>query len=138
VAFSKCRYPAKRVQEEKKEEAHEDEAPPKGTNVELLTHWMGLMEQYESKHVDPETMYWVNIIGTLPKYRKRGLGTQLLKYILSDAEKDNASTHLQATAMGKPVYLGLGWKTIDQFEIQTPAGGVVWDCMAHDPYEKKN
>jgi len=57
VAFTKCRYPAKKVQEEKEEESHEGGAPPEGTNVELLAHWMGLLEQYESKYVDPETMY---------------------------------------------------------------------------------
>ncbi|KUJ06244.1 uncharacterized protein LY89DRAFT_790642 [Mollisia scopiformis] len=50
VAFEKVRYPAKPA--ENGEEEHE--APPEGTNVELLMHWFEQMDLYQDKHMDFE------------------------------------------------------------------------------------
>ncbi|MFL5821414.1 MAG: GNAT family N-acetyltransferase [Solirubrobacteraceae bacterium] len=67
-------------------------------------------------------------VGTLPETRGRGLGTGLMRQALIDArERCCATTSLQATAMGRPLYARLGYRelgVIEMWERRRGGGGV--------------
>jgi ribosomal protein S18 acetylase RimI-like enzyme len=59
---------------------------------------------------------WIGMVLVHPRFRRLGLGTQLLeRSIRYLSEKGTQSIRLDATPMGRPVYLPLGFK--DEHEI---------------------
>ncbi|MDT7548338.1 MAG: N-acetylglutamate synthase [Actinomycetota bacterium] len=68
---------------------------------------------------------WVGvfIIGTVPAYRRRGLGAALTAKLVVDAVARNGVTRalLQSSAMGRGVYASLGFATVDEWTRWTPA-----------------
>jgi ribosomal protein S18 acetylase RimI-like enzyme len=57
-------------------------------------------------------------VGTLPEARGRGLATALMRQALLDArDRGCATTSLQATAMGRPVYRRLGYRDLGVLEM---------------------
>jgi GNAT superfamily N-acetyltransferase len=67
---------------------------------------------------------WVGvfIIGTVPAYRRRGLGAALTAKLVVDAVARNGVTRalLQSSVMGKGVYESLGFATVDEWTRWTP------------------
>jgi GNAT superfamily N-acetyltransferase len=68
---------------------------------------------------------WVGvfIIGTVPAYRRRGLGAALTAKLVVDAVARNGVSRalLQSSVMGKGVYESLGFATVDEWTRWTPA-----------------
>ena len=63
-------------------------------------------------------------VGTLPQSRGRGLSTGLMRQALADARRRGcATTSLQATAMGRPVYARLGYRDLGVIEMWERRGG---------------
>jgi GNAT superfamily N-acetyltransferase len=59
---------------------------------------------------------WIGMVLVHPRFRRLGLGTQLLEHSIRYlTEKGTRSIRLDATPMGRPVYLPLGFK--DEHEI---------------------
>ena len=57
-------------------------------------------------------------VGTLPEARGRGLCTALMRQALADARRRGcATTSLQATGMGRPIYARLGYRELDVIEM---------------------
>lgn len=53
----------------------------------------------------------IHSIGTLPEYRGRGYAASVVSHIIAEAEKKNISLlTLQASPLGEPVYVSLGFK----------------------------
>jgi GNAT superfamily N-acetyltransferase len=60
----------------------------------------------------------ITLVATLPEARGRGLATELITRALNDArERGCATTSLQATQMGKPVYERLGYRDLGPYEM---------------------
>jgi GNAT superfamily N-acetyltransferase len=75
----------------------------------------------------------INVLSTLPEYHRKGLGSRLLTHVTRDADKVNAKIYLQATPIGYPLYLRLGWQEIEDMVTSTPKGPVIWKCMIREP-----
>ena len=67
---------------------------------------------------------WVGvfIVGTVPAFRRRGLGAALTAKLVTDAVARNGVSHalLQSSAMGKGVYEGLGFRTVEDWTRWAP------------------
>jgi GNAT superfamily N-acetyltransferase len=60
----------------------------------------------------------VQLVGTVPEARGRGLAPRLLRLALVDArERGSVVTRLQATAMGYPVYSRLGYRDLGRVQM---------------------
>ena len=60
----------------------------------------------------------IAFVATVPEMRGRGLASELLTRALIDArERGCATTSLQATKMGKPLYLRLGYRDLGPIEM---------------------
>jgi GNAT superfamily N-acetyltransferase len=58
------------------------------------------------------------MVGTVPEARGRGLSTALMRVALSEAsERGCATSSLQASAMGYPVYRRLGYRDLGRAEL---------------------
>jgi GNAT superfamily N-acetyltransferase len=112
VAFTKSRYPGP----VSKDQHTDEEIPfPEGTNVDLIGHWFDVMDKYYEKQMVPEKYDGkfslfascplklieavFHVIGTLPEYYRKSLGSKLIKKTIEDADRDNAGIYLQATKM---------------------------------------
>ncbi|KAE8444477.1 hypothetical protein EG329_000461 [Mollisiaceae sp. DMI_Dod_QoI] len=134
VAFTKVRYPTKPAEHTE----DENEAPPEGTDMNLLMHWFERMDEFKDKHMNYEKEYFVNVLATVPEYHRKGLGSQLINRFLADADKANAKTYIQATEIGAGLYPKFGWKDIEDMTVNTPKGPIIWKCMMREPNVAKH
>jgi GNAT superfamily N-acetyltransferase len=69
-------------------------------------------------------------VGTVPGWRRRGLGRALVEHVLADAHDRGARTAtLQSTRMGQPLYASLGFRAAGRYEEWTP--GAIASGVAH-------
>lgn len=60
-------------------------------------------------------------VGTVPRWRRRGLARELMLHVLSDVRRAGAlSASLQSTAMGQPLYESLGFRAVGRYEEWVP------------------
>jgi GNAT superfamily N-acetyltransferase len=68
---------------------------------------------------------WIGMVLVLPEFRRRGIARQLMKHALRFAERRGvARVALDATAMGRPLYLRLGFEDeqpIERWQGDAPA-----------------
>jgi GNAT superfamily N-acetyltransferase len=99
------------------------EAFPHGFHAYLARHdgapasCLGIWDWHGDAHVQ--------MVGTVPGARGRGIASRLMRHALADA-RDRGCTvsRLQATAMGAPVYRGLGYRDlrpVQMWERRAPA-----------------
>lgn len=66
----------------------------------------------------------MNLLAVRPEYQRKGLGSMLLAPVLELADKDNAKTFIQASALGIGLYLKHGWVEVDEIVMDfSPYGG---------------
>ncbi|KAM0418879.1 hypothetical protein ACHAPT_012144 [Fusarium lateritium] len=77
----------------------------------------------------------LQILGTLPEYRRRGFATHLCKWGMERAARDGLAMTLSASPQGYPLYAGLGFRKLGQQTIHAPGEeeSLVVDCMAFEP-----
>lgn len=56
-------------------------------------------------------------LNTSPKFQRRGLGSQLVKYGLEKADGDEVMVYLSGSPMGVPVYRKLGFEEVGRLEL---------------------
>jgi predicted N-acetyltransferase YhbS len=56
-------------------------------------------------------------LNTSPKFQRRGLGSQLVKYGLEKADRDEVMVYLSGSPMGVPVYRKLGFEEVGRLEL---------------------
>ena len=99
------------------------EAFPQGFHAYLARHdgapasCLGIWDWHGDAHVQ--------MVGTVPEARGRGIASRLLRRALTDArERGCTVSRLQATKMGRPVYARLGYRDlrpVQMWERRTPA-----------------
>lgn len=74
---------------------------------------------------------------TDPEYQRRGLGARLLNVGLDLADAEGKKSYIEATSEGHPLYLKLGWRDVDRFDVDFnkyggERPGTTW-IMMRDP-----
>lgn len=62
--------------------------------------------------------YYLGLLCIHPDYRRRGIGTYLVRWGMECAKEEGCVTLLSASEMGKKVYDGLGWKVIKTWTLK--------------------
>jgi len=135
VAWSRWCFPYTLTEEEREERRRQLEQEerdvlegrrtkyPEGANVEICKALFGGLDEMRQKYVDPSQTYVVHLLATDPDYQRRGLGSMLLRHGLAMADADSKKTYVEATELGYPVYLKLGWKEVDRLELDLKKWG---------------
>lgn len=97
-----------------------------GTNQPIGSAWLRLLtgENKGYGYIDNQTPELV--IGILPEYRNQGLGTQLLKHLLTAAKELYPSISLTVRESNPALHLykRFGWKIVDGSEKINRFGGI--------------
>ncbi|RVX74472.1 hypothetical protein B0A52_01598 [Exophiala mesophila] len=100
--------------------------------------------QYLDQPYPPSHQFYLDTLGTLPDYQRRGAGGALVRSGLDFAKEtmgqdDNVTATLIATPAGEPLYLHLGWDSLKNFTVTSldrlDGGGKeewVFDVMKYD------
>jgi GNAT superfamily N-acetyltransferase len=89
--------------------------------AERLFEILGLMEE---KH-PVELHYYLFLLGTMPEWQGRGLGSSLMTPVLEKCDRDRVPAYLEATSeRNKQLYLRHGFEVTD--EIPLPDGPTMW------------
>lgn len=83
-----------------------------GLNARLCRRLIELTNQAKGCLYNEETDFHLELIGVRPCYRRRGLGSLLVKEGLMAAEAMGAKVYLQASPLGVRMYKRLGFKPI--------------------------
>ena len=80
---------------------------------------------------------------TLPEYQGQGLASMLLRQGLKEIDAQGRRCYLEATPVGLPIYIHLGWKVVDEIKIDLGAYGIpnpyveVTACLIREPAATK-
>jgi hypothetical protein len=79
---------------------------------------------------EPVGMAWTSLheaavgvfgVGTPPEYRRRGVGTAVTSFAVHDAPGADLAW-LQPTGMGRPLYDGMGFEAVDEWQVWVRPG----------------
>ena len=65
----------------------------------------------------------VTLLCTDPAFQRKGLASMLLRHGTDLADAEGRKTYIEATAMGHPVYLKLGFKDVDNVTMDLSKWG---------------
>ena len=71
---------------------------------------------------------WISMVLVTQLERGQGLGTRLLSRCLAEVEETGAAAGLDATELGRPIYLPLGFATSIRSRAGTPRKGCAMPC----------
>ncbi|MBO0740688.1 MAG: hypothetical protein J2P51_04610 [Hyphomicrobiaceae bacterium] len=88
-------------------------------------------------------VYWLSMVLVTQPMRGQGLGTQLLRRSITEVEATGAAAGLDATELGRPIYLPLGFRDVYSLSrwhapvgvrppLPPPNGIAIAPAMAHD------
>lgn len=67
----------------------------------------------------------LDLLGTLPEYQGRGIGSAMLKWGMEKADAWQTRIFLEATPEGVSLYIKNGWKPLEEVTLDyRPFGGV--------------
>lgn len=97
----------------------EEEGPfdIEGINYELCCELAMQSKSAQEEWCDHEIDFNLKALVVSPDYRRLGLGTTLVQVGLGAADEAGARTHVEATPMGLPVYLKLGFETVAELVV---------------------
>ncbi|KAI5923137.1 hypothetical protein F4810DRAFT_225452 [Camillea tinctor] len=89
---------------------------PVGANEEFCREFIGAIQRMAEKWKAHE-MLGLSLLCTAPQYHRRGAAKALILPMLDIADAAGLRTYLEATPTGKPVYEGLGFRTVEVVEF---------------------
>lgn len=89
---------------------------------------MGLVDEHHPAHREHQYLF---ILGTRDAWQSRGLGTALLRSVLSECDRDGVPAYLEATSeRNRSLYERHGFEVTEM--IRLPDGPPLW-CMWREP-----
>ncbi|KAI1431195.1 acyl-CoA N-acyltransferase [Xylaria sp. CBS 124048] len=86
--------------------------PPKGTDPVPFEAFFSILSRMAAKY-DAKGMLGLLLLCTSPQYHRRGAGTALLTPMLAIADSVGLRCYLEASAIGRPLYEKLGFRTVE-------------------------
>jgi ribosomal protein S18 acetylase RimI-like enzyme len=81
--------------------------------------------------------YWhLGLLATDPKYQRRGIGKKLVEFGREMARKENVPVTLEASVVGRGLYLKIGFKIVNYMEL-SEAAGIAAVQMVWEPEDSK-
>ncbi|PYH35144.1 GNAT family N-acetyltransferase [Aspergillus neoniger CBS 115656] len=119
AAFAKWWYP---VPEEVTSDGEKNQTKtvwPPSSDADLCERFFGLMNS-EKKRVmggRKEGYFYLDMLGTLPQFNGRGIGSRLLRWGLDRADEKGVPTFLASTPAGRPLYEKYGFEAVEEYEV---------------------
>ncbi|CEL05167.1 hypothetical protein ASPCAL06286 [Aspergillus calidoustus] len=122
--------------EEAAAEAGAELALPEGTNRGIYDGFFQVLKEKGEKYYREDDIV-LEFLATRPDQQGRGVGKALLRWGMDLADKQQRRIYLEATTPGFPLYAKMGWRALEEAEIDyTQWGGEgrqVLTLMARDP-----
>lgn len=98
--------------------------PPAETNTALVTHFDSQVKEMGSLHVRGKLCYILMSISTLASHLRKGIATQLVRWIFPRADENGLPVYLAASPAGFPLYKTVGFVEIggEKGMVQVPLG----------------
>ncbi|KAL4891982.1 hypothetical protein BDV59DRAFT_180635 [Aspergillus ambiguus] len=105
---------------------------PDGTNVELQSHFCGLLNDFRERHYHQDDDYILGSLYTHPRYQGRGCASAILHWGLQQAAENHARIYLESTPQARKLYENHGWAVIDQtsIDLRRFGGGGLYEVTA--------
>jgi GNAT superfamily N-acetyltransferase len=80
------------------------------------------MAYFQAKYFEPISRHQLGlqVVGTLPQYRRRGLGTALCTWGINQAYRDKVPITLVSSPMGFELYTRLKFRDLGEEIVQAP------------------
>ena len=107
-------YPLQRTEDELDAESkeREQEGFPPGFNEALAKEFLGDVAKFKREIMGGKPHVLLNMLATRPAYHRRGIGAMQVLWGLEQADELGLPTYLEASPMGKPLYLRLGFEEV--------------------------
>jgi GNAT superfamily N-acetyltransferase len=125
-------YPHDRSEEELEEERKQSEERgfPPDCNQALLEDFFGKIAEYKRKILGGRAHVFLNMLATHPSHHRRGIGAIHMRWGNEQADRLGLPCYLEASPMGKPLYLREGYEVICDF----PFDGRDWGSTKELPH----
>lgn len=110
---------------EKKEKA--DEPFPPDVNEELLKEFFGEIGKHKREIMGGKPYVLLSLLATRKAYHRRGIGAMHLRWGLEQADQLNLPSYLEASPMGKPLYLRMGYEELRPLPFDAKKWGATED-----------
>ncbi|KAI1331753.1 hypothetical protein F5Y16DRAFT_359185 [Xylariaceae sp. FL0255] len=99
---------------------------PRGADPSLCLGFFNFLAEV-SERWQAESMLGLSLLGTAPKYHRRGAAKALLEPMFAIADKAGLRSYLEATPTGRPIYEKMGFKTVEtkDFDLDALTGGKI-------------
>lgn len=114
-------------------EDDKDDIEINGFDKEMFDDFISKSKEAKEKVCGGQDVWYLLLLATSPKHRGLGVATPLLRWGLDQADEQGLPAYLNASPLGKPVYLKYGFVVKDEFKIVD--GTIPIPCMLRQPRE---
>ena len=84
-------------------------------NEALMVEFFGNIAKYKKQILGGKAHVLLNLLATHPSYHRRGVGAMQLRWGSEHADRLGLPCYLEASPMGKPLYLREGYEVVSDF-----------------------
>lgn len=91
----------------------------RGVDLEFWDGRFGMFDKLRQEVLGDEPHWYLNSLHTLPEFQRRGIANYLLNWAIEKADATDPVTplYLEASAMGRPVYLRHGFVPVGEHNM---------------------
>lgn len=86
-------------------------------NVSLVDDVDQRSAEAQRRWMNYETDFYMPVLAVSPSYQRLGLGSRLVKVGLDAADKVGAMVYFEASPLGLPLYLNLGFTPVEEIAV---------------------